>query len=455
MSSNPPSTYYWNYQFTDGNSNTYDLTFVTSSTPDGGSGTVYTFESGYGLINGIQVNIDQDPDNETFYGQLNSNAYENIPGNIVFDFNNSTFNFICNADPDNQFSYFESTGYNGPLSITSFSGPSLTPPACYLRGTMILTTAGEVAVEDLRPGDMVVTRFGPLRPVKWIGEQHLEGRFLKGAKAPVCFKAGSLGPAVPARDLWVSSEHCMAIGDTLVSAHLLVNGLSITQADTDQAVAYYHIDLGTHDLVIANGAWSESYAEQDNRRTFTNAAEFAAAHPDHGYAWQPMCLPRARANSPALMEIFEKQRKNLPAGAITADHDLHLMADGVRIDARSIEGNSYAFVVPARTRDLRLMSNAARPAHVGINTDCRVLGFRTFSLTTLQGKRTTTLPIATAMADGAERLETNATRSWRWTNGNCRLVVPASATPLTLIVEGVGMSRYITAPTCTPVRAAA
>ena len=66
---------------------------------------------------------------------------------------------------------------------------------CYLAGTRILTPTGEVAVEDLRIGDTVVTRWQGIQPIKWIGRQSFAERFLKGNRdrIPVRIKAGALG----------------------------------------------------------------------------------------------------------------------------------------------------------------------------------------------------------------------------------------------------------------------
>ena len=96
---------------------------------------------------------------------------------------------------------------------------------CYCRGTLIRTACGEVAVENLRIGDRVMTASGALRPIKWIGRRSYGGRFIIGRKdiLPVCIKAGALDDNVPERDLWISPHHAMYLDGVLVDP-----GISLT-----------------------------------------------------------------------------------------------------------------------------------------------------------------------------------------------------------------------------------
>ena len=195
------------------------------------------------------------------------------------------------------------TTNSGSSWSTSASTPLMTlsvQATCFLRGTLILTARGEVKVEALRAGDLVATRFGGLRPVRWIGVQRFEGWLAGKGHQPIRFAPGSLGGGVPSCDLWVSPGHAMLVGDVLAHAGALVNGGTITQERIRGVIEYFHIDLGPHDCVLANGAWAESYFEDRNRDSFHNAAEFHARFPGHVPERQATCLPIVVAGSPAV-----------------------------------------------------------------------------------------------------------------------------------------------------------
>jgi ELWxxDGT repeat protein len=167
--------------------------------------------------------------------------------------------------------------------------------ACYCRGTRILTAGGEVAVEDLEIGDRVETSSGALRPIKWIGRRSYGGRFIMGRKEmlPICFKAGSLGAGLPRRELWISPHHAMFIDGVLIEAKDLVNGVSIVQANGGvEQVEYFHIELDSHDVIVAEGAWSETFIDDDSRAMFHNAPEYAALYPGQSAPAARYCAPR-------------------------------------------------------------------------------------------------------------------------------------------------------------------
>ena len=173
---------------------------------------------------------------------------------------------------------------NGEVSIT---------PLCFLRGTRILTHTGEVQIEDLQIGDALVTRFGGIQPVRWIGRHsHPAG---DPALIPICIHAGALGERLPARDLYVSPGHSVLVDGTLLIARLLVNGVTITQDWCPPRIDYIHIELASHDCVIAEGTWAETYADaQVSRAAFGNAAEYDALYPEAGPAPDEftLCAPR-------------------------------------------------------------------------------------------------------------------------------------------------------------------
>jgi microcystin-dependent protein/glycosyltransferase involved in cell wall biosynthesis len=179
----------------------------------------------------------------------------------------------------------------GTATATATSVADITP--CYCDGTLILTDRGEVPVETLAIGDRVITADGAVRPIRWIGRRSYSGRFARGTHVlPICFKAGALEVDSPRRDLWVSPHHAMFLDGVLIEAIDLVNGVSVMQAERVERVDYFHIELDTHDIIVAEGALSESFLDDDSRGMFQNAHEFAALYPDSPARPALYCAPR-------------------------------------------------------------------------------------------------------------------------------------------------------------------
>ena len=164
-----------------------------------------------------------------------------------------------------------STTRNG-ISIEEGNWAGSSFPVCFVAGTMILTDDGEVAVETLKQGDLVMTMDHGLQPVRWIGVQKMSGVALAAAnnRRPVRIKAGALGYGMPKRDLMVSQQHRMLVrsivaqrmfgeNEVLIAAkHLeLLDGVDIIK-DAD-AVTYVHFLCDAHEVVFANGAPSETF----------------------------------------------------------------------------------------------------------------------------------------------------------------------------------------------------
>ncbi|WP_428929230.1 Hint domain-containing protein [Marinibacterium sp. SX1] len=145
------------------------------------------------------------------------------------------------------------------------------PIPCFCRGTRILTLDGERPVEELREGDKVFTRDNGFQHIRWIGSRRLSARHLvqNPKLAPILIRAGALGPNQPMRDLRVSPQHRVLVrskiarrmfgtDEILVTARQLLDLDGIEQLGTDEGVEYFHFLLSQHEVVLSDGAATES-----------------------------------------------------------------------------------------------------------------------------------------------------------------------------------------------------
>lgn len=148
---------------------------------------------------------------------------------------------------------------------------------CFMAGSQIATPSGQTAVEHLKIGDLVRTADGRNVPILWVGQAHVEKMFNGQANIPVRIKQGALGAGLPEQDLLVSPDHGMVVEDMIVNASALVNHDTILFEPSESLpdrFTYYHIELKNHDVILANGAASETYIDTPGRSGFANYREY-------------------------------------------------------------------------------------------------------------------------------------------------------------------------------------
>ncbi|MHC5232351.1 Hint domain-containing protein [Brucella sp. LJL56] len=154
---------------------------------------------------------------------------------------------------------------------------------CLLKGTLVETPTGLVAVETLTVGDLVTTARGETRPVKWVGWQNHRkgGTQWNESVMPIRVKRYAIDSKTPQRDLYLSPNHALLIDGVLIRAKDLVNGQSIARVSMDKTIDYYNIVLDSHEAVLAEGAAVETYLMRgDSYKSFTNFAEYQELYPE-------------------------------------------------------------------------------------------------------------------------------------------------------------------------------
>lgn len=142
---------------------------------------------------------------------------------------------------------------------------------CFARGTMIETDYGPVAIEDIRPGTLVRTIDNGLQPVRWIGSSVVGGssRRIPDRLKPIRIKAGALGNGTPSADLLVSPQHRVLVKSRIVQKmfstdEVLIAAKQLLQIDgvdvdnTVERVEYFHVMFDQHQIILSNGALTES-----------------------------------------------------------------------------------------------------------------------------------------------------------------------------------------------------
>jgi antigen 43 len=275
----------------------------------------------------------------------------------------------------------------GDVTISSgggINGTELTA-VCFCAGTMIGTPGGEVPVEKLKLGARVLTAHNGPRKIRWIGR----GKVLSTpgkhtAATPVIVCKDALADNVPTRDLHVTKAHSLYIDDVLIPVEFLVNHRTILWDDRGQEVEIYHIELDSHDVILANGAAAETFRDDGNRWLFQNAYSGWGLPPQEPYA--PV-LTGGPVVDAAWRRLLDRAGPcHLP---VTDDANLHLIVDGVRVDPSYHHDRVCRFRLPASPGSVIIASRSGIPAALGIARDPRSLGVAVRQVTVQLGAKFT------------------------------------------------------------------
>ncbi|WP_458790512.1 Hint domain-containing protein [Yoonia sp. MH D7] len=174
-------------------------------------------------------------------------------------------------------------GSNDPESgvVTFLDGSTMTFSEienvipCFTPGTAIATAKGERLVEELQIGDRIITRDNGIQEIAWVGHKEMTGKQLvqNPHLRPVLIKAGALGNGLPERDMMVSPNHRVLVSsdltqlyfeenEVLAAAKHMVGANGIHAVDV-MSTTYVHFMFERHEVVLSNGAWTESFQPGD------------------------------------------------------------------------------------------------------------------------------------------------------------------------------------------------
>ncbi|WP_300547037.1 Hint domain-containing protein [Roseovarius sp.] len=142
---------------------------------------------------------------------------------------------------------------------------------CFTPGTAIATPRGEKLVEELQVGDRIITRDNGLQEIRWIGHRALGGQDLIRSPhlQPVLIRAGALGQGLPERDMLVSPQHRILLNNEraalyfeereVLAAAKHLTGMDGVDRVESSGTTYIHFMFDQHEVVLSNGAWTESF----------------------------------------------------------------------------------------------------------------------------------------------------------------------------------------------------
>jgi hypothetical protein len=322
---------------------------------------------------------------------------------------------------------------------------------CFARGTYLLTATGEVLVEALQPGALMVQNDGSEAPVKWIGRRRIDltAHPRPATVAPIRIQRDAFADNMPYSDLLVSPDHAIFVDGKLICARQLINGSTIRQEMTWTSVEYFHVELESHAILLAEGLPAESYLDTGNQGFFANAGAPLVLHPDltdeTGYPTREAasCAPFVSDEGnvrPVWQRLSDRAAalgQFAPKRETATDADLHIVAKGRTVRPLYGENGRYIFALPKGATDVRVVSRASSPADARPwLEDRRCLGVYVEQIVLRDASDVQTIAVDDPhLSQGWWAVEQDATGLRRWTNGNAVLPLPPSQGPAMLEIR--------------------
>lgn len=165
--------------------------------------------------------------------------------------------------------------------------PHLNGPTGLLTGSQVMTDLGPVAVESLRPGDLVATRDAGFQPVIWTGAQRLGGGRLMAMPSlrPVRLRAGVFGDmgqsdlcVAPRQRVLMSdiaAQYLFMRDDVLSRAADLIDDAGVCPLYHATQASYYAVLLATHQILQVNGFAVESLHPSELNPQYVHPGDLA------------------------------------------------------------------------------------------------------------------------------------------------------------------------------------
>jgi len=183
-------------------------------------------------------------------------SYQDVQDRMTSDSNHVYITY-----DNGQVTKLENTNIN-ELSATNFQYES--SPVCLLEGTKIATPKGQVAIENLRIGQVVNTLDRGPMPIVDIVEQVIEFDHLQHRHKPILISQGALGDSIPSQDISLSPQHRVALREATTETEVLIAAVKLTgrrgvrrQRGLKNAV-YFNLLLDGHQIIFANGCAVET-----------------------------------------------------------------------------------------------------------------------------------------------------------------------------------------------------